>query len=344
MLFHKKSEESEARIVSVVGAAFVTCAVVAAGVLKFTDSFDDRPATNFGIVIETNYVGQGVQAGTSLLMHGIEVGKVVDVTSLPGGRVRLAADLQRPAAEGLTDAMVIDFRPANYFGVTGINLESAEGGQALHNGSFIKAAAPANFTLQALLSRLGEISHDVLTPRLIDVIERGTSYIDGLNPLLETMLVVSNSLANVQSVSTERLLRNATGISVALPGLTNGAIDLADHYVNAATEDVSEDFFQHTWVASLDLVSGGFFGALGKLLGSHSSDLAPVVDMVKVLTDIAPGLVPSEAIAETARELRMRLERLVAGPPDRRAINVRVVLDSLPGIAAPVDAIMGAPQ
>lgn len=343
MLFRRQSEESEARVVSVIGAAFVTCATFVAAVFIFADPFDDQPGTKFGIVIETPYVGQGVNPGTSLLMHGIEIGKVVDVTSLPGGGVRLAADLQRQATEGLTDALVIDFRPANYFGVTGINLEPGEGGEALHSGSLIEAARPANFTLQALLSRLGDISHGVLTPRMIDVIERGTNYVDSLNPLLETMLVVFNSLANVQTVSTEQLLRNTTGISVALPGFTNAAVDLGDHYVNAAMEDVSEDFFQHVWVASLDLVSGSFFGAVGKLLGSHSADLAPVTDLVKVLTDVAPGLVPSDAIADTARELRLRLERLFAGPPDRRAINVRVVLDNLPGIAAPIDAVGGTP-
>ena len=50
------------------------------------------------------------------------------------------------------------------------------------------------------------------------------------------------------------------------------------------------------------------------------------------------------AIADTARELRMRLERLFSGPPDQRAVNVRVILDSLPGVAAPIDAVGGAPQ
>jgi hypothetical protein len=66
--------------------------------------------------------------------------------------------------------------------------------------------------------------------------------------------------------------------------------------------------------------------------------------MIKVLTDVAPGLVPPDAIADTARELRMRLERLFAGSPDQRAVNVRVILDSLPGVAAPIDAVGGAPQ
>ena len=50
--------------------------------------------------------------------------------------------------------------------------------------------------MQALLSRLGELSHGVLTPHLVDVVQRATDYTDGLDPLLETMLVVSTSVAN----------------------------------------------------------------------------------------------------------------------------------------------------
>ena len=38
-----------------------------------------------------------------------------------------------------------------------------------------------------------------------------------------------------------------------------------------------------------------------------------------------------------------RLQRLFAGPPDRRAVNVRIILDSLPGVAAPLDALGAAP-
>ena len=90
--------------------------------------------------------------------------------------------------------MGIDFRPANYFGVTGINVLPGEGGQPLHDASLIKATPSGNFTLQALLSRANAISHTVLTPKVIDVIDRATRYTDGLEPLLETILIMSDSL------------------------------------------------------------------------------------------------------------------------------------------------------
>jgi len=343
LLFRKASDEAEARILTAVGMAVVICAA-AVSVVAFANPFGGRPEGQIAVVIESPYVGQGVDPGTALLMHGVKVGQVTSVTSLPGGGVRLAADLQRTPTAGLTDTMGIDFRPANYFGVTGINLQPGNGGQALANGSLIKTTPSGNFTLQALLSRLGEISHGVLTPHLVDVIGRATNYTDGLDPLLETMLVVSNSLANVQAVSTARLLTNATGISVAFPGFVNGATNLGDNLVHAGLDDATDDFFLHTYKPTIDLAATGLFGAAGKLISSHSTDLAPLTDLIKTLTDIGPGLIPSDAIADTARELRERLERLFSGPPDRRAVNVRVILDMLPGVQAPIDAVGGAPQ
>jgi len=344
MLFRRASEEHEARILTAVGMALAICVALAVTAFAVVDSHGGRPSDQFGVVIESTYVGEGVAAGTALLMHGVKVGEVTQVSSLPGGGVRLAADLRQGPTAGLTNAMTIDFRPANYFGVTGINLVPGDGGQALVNGSLIKTTPSGNFTLQALLSRLGDISHGVLTPHLVDVIEKATSYIDGLDPLLETMLVVSNSLANIQTVSTAQLLTNATGISVAFPGFVNASTSLGDHLIHASLDDVTDDFFENTYKPTIDITSTGLFGAAGKLESSHSTELAPLIDVIQTLTDVTPGLVPPDAIADTGRELRMRLERLFSGPPDQRAVNVRVILDSLPGVAAPIDAVGGAPQ
>ncbi|MCX2930688.1 Mammalian cell entry related domain protein [Mycobacterium sp. CVI_P3] len=342
MLFHKSSESSEARILTLIGMAVITV-VAMVSTLIITDPFHRRPADLINVTIESPYVGEGVQQGTELMIHGFKVGEVTKVTSMPRGGVRLDADLQRGPINGLTDTMSIDFRPANYFGVTGINIRPGEGGVPLTPGSVITAVPAGNFTLQALLSRLGEISHGVLTPELIDVIDRTTRYVDGLDPMLETMLVVTSSLANVQNVSTETLMANATGISVAFPGFVDAATKTGDLYLHGGLDGVSEDYWRNTYSPSINLAATDLFGAAGGLVGSHSEELAPLTNMIKVLADVAPGVIPSDEIASTAVELRTRLQRLFAGPPDRRAVNVRVILDSFPGVAAPIDAIGAAP-
>jgi hypothetical protein len=341
LLFRKASPESETRILTAIGIGVVTCLVVVA-VVAFANPFASRSDGTIGIVIETPYGGQGVKAGTALVMHGIQVGEVTNVTNLPGGKVRYAADLRPGPTSGLTTSMGIDFRPANYFGVTGINLRPGDGGQALTNGVLVKTTPAGNFTLQAMLSRLGEISHGVITPRLIEVIQKATTYTDSLDPLVETLFVVTNALTDVQTVSTARLLTNATGLSVAFPGFVYGAA-LAGDGLRKPLDGFTYEWWNLILGPTLVGVSDHFFGAIGKLLTSHSTELVVATDLIKLLTDVVPGVVPPDAIADTARELRMRMERLYSGPPDRRAVNVRVVLDSLPGVAAPIAAMGGTP-
>lgn len=337
MLFRKASEDTEARILTLIGFAFMLCATVVAAVLAWNPGAGKSPNL-MNVVIEAPYVGEGVRTGTALLLRGVQVGAVSEVTNLPDGGVRLATDLERTPTVGLTDTMRIDYRPANYFGITGINIRPGNGGRPLADGSLVRAVPAGNFTLQALLQRLGE-SNDVLTPQLIDVAGRTATYLDGLDPLLETMLVVANSFATVQTVSTAQLLTNATGISVAFPGFLATGINVADAFLHGALNGASEDYYRHTYLPTIDLVADDLFGATGRLFDSHSIELAPVADAIKVLTDVVPGVIPSAQIADTLREWRLRLERLFGGSPDRRAVNVQVILDDLPGVAAPLNAL-----
>jgi hypothetical protein len=339
----RRAEESETRILAVVGMSVLTCLAVVVALIVF-NPFASRSADLLKVTIASPYVGEGVQAGTALMMHGVKVGEVTQVSSVPGSGVRMEANVQRGPTVGLTDTMLIDFRPANYFGVTGINLRPGHGGHALTNDAVIDTTPEGNFTLQALLSRLGDISHGVLTPKLIDVIDRTTTYLDGLDPLLETMLVVANSVANVQTVSTARLMTNATGISVAFPGFVDAATKSGDDFLHGGLDGATEDYYRNTYSPTVELASTDLFGAAGRLVGSHSEDLNPLTNMIKILTDVAPGVIPADDIASTATELRTRLERLFSGPSDRRAVNVRIVLDSLPAVAAPIDAVGAAPK
>jgi hypothetical protein len=343
----RKAAEEEARILTAVGVGVVaTIAVVVA--LIIADPFGGRPKDLLSIQIDSPFVGQGVDTGTALIMHGVEVGEVKSVSSLPGGAVRLDADLRSGPAAGLTDTLAIDFRPANYFGVTGVNVMQGEGGQPLHDGMRIEAVPRGNFTLQTLLSRLGDITDGVVTPQLVSVIDRATRYVDGLNPLIETMLIVTEAVDNVQTVSTAQLLTNATGLSVAFPGFVDAATDTGDRFDRAGLVEfehtggeVTQEFWTEHYLPTVELAAFGLFAAVGRLESSHVDDLLPAVDIVKILSDTVPGLVRPPDISQTLVELRRRFESMYGGTPEQRAMQVHIVLDSLPGVAAPM-AAMGA--
>lgn len=339
--------ESEARTFTIVGAALLLFTVAVLAAVKLFHPFGGRAPDLISVVIDTPYVGEGVAKGTALVIHGARVGEVTDVTSLPAGGVRLAADLRSGPIRGLTDTMKIDFRPINYFGVTGINLTEGTGGQALRDGMQINTLPKGNFTLQALLYRLGEVSAGALTPRLIKVVDRGTQYLDALDPLLETVLITANAVAGVQTVSTAQLLANTTELSTAVPGFAGSLTAASNYYINISSHhaqmdyrDFSERFIEtrsHTTIAAAVHV----FGDFGKLLSSHSTDLAPLVDSVKAVTDVVPPLVRPEGVAQTLAELRSRFEKMYSGVPGQPALNVRIALDSLPAVAGPLGITVG---
>lgn len=368
-----RSAESEARARKIIGAAAVLLTIVTATGYSVVKPFADKSTAQMSITIDTPYVGEGVANGTPMIIHGVKVGQVTGIASLAGGGVRLNAELQSGPTNGLTDAMGIDFRPSNYFGVTGISLIPNAGGQPLRNAAQIKLTPAGNFSLQALLYRFGAIS-GVFDQRLIGVIERATRYTDALTPLVETLFTVTESVANVQTVSTARLLRNTTSISVALPGITDATMSLLHNwrmtypaegynpeeetnpFVGLYDADLKKQYEDNRKLLASnpdEYVHGRFkgvlrgadtdvFSAVGKLESSHIYELFPMIEELRIMADVVPKLLKPVEISDKLHELRSRLERMYGGSGDQRALQVRLILDELPGVAAPLGLTLGA--
>jgi hypothetical protein len=174
------------------------------------------------------------------------------------------------------------------------------------------------------------------------VIDRATRYTDALDPLIETVVIAGNAFAEVQTVPTARLLTNATGLGVVLPSFTDAATDAADRLDHSGLDPMSEDFYRNRALLSSDLGTKALFDRFGQLEGKHMTELLPFIGLAKALTDIVPGLIRPPAIEQELVELRTRFGKLYAGTPEQRALQVRIVLDSLPGVAAPLAAIGGS--
>lgn len=341
------SAESEARTLTVVGVAVVFLCL-AVTLLWIYQPFKGKPKDRISVAIDTPYVVQGVGQGTAIVMHGAQIGEVTDISSTADGGAQLSATLQKAPIAGLTDTLAIDFRPANYFGVTGVNITPGNGGQALRDGSRIITVPKGNFTLQALLSRLGQISTGVITSQAVDVIGKVTRYTDGLNPLIETMVTIGSSLTKVQNTPTAQLLTNVTGLSVAFPGALNSVSDVGDalahadrNWMHEGFGDISEERWQKIDIRSIQAISNGIFLSIGRLESSHVADLLPLVNGVQSLADVGPPLLRPAGLSQLLVELRSRFEKMYAGTPEQRALQVRIVLDALPGVAAPFDALGG---
>lgn len=366
------SAQRQDRVLLTIGAAVLACIALVA-VLIVTNPFGGRPEGTYSVSIVTPYIGQGVESGTAVVLHGVKVGEVTNVTNTGSGKVQLSTRLESQPTSGLTDAVNIDFRPINYFGVPGINLIPNAGGQVLRDGSRLDLQPTGNFTLSELLNQLGDVSASSLTPQLISVIERVTRYTDALNPTIETAVTVTRAVDAVQTVPTEQLLANLSTSIDAFPPFTDAVVEAGtrvvryDYYPhkvhpdqdpatsgpvlqrpyveNAKTPnigDLSPEFFHDHWLDTLDLIQNGLFAAVGKLVGSHVDDLVPLISGIKAITDTGPVLLRPEDVAQKLAELRDRFQRLYEGNGDQRAVSVRIVLDSLPGVAAPMGVITEA--
>lgn len=359
------SEKDQNRILTFIGLAVLLAIVLTVVVVVANPFGGDAGRDRLSIVINTPYVGQGVESGTAVVLHGVEVGQVSRVENRVGGGVRLVADLDSTPTQGLTDAMKFDFRPVNFFGVTGVDLQPGQGGNPLRDGSEVTALPTGNHTLSQLLSQLGDVSKASLTPRFISVIDRVTRYTDGLNPLFETAITVTRAIADVQTVSTEQLLANTASVTAAVPEFLDAAIEanrrILDYnyypgqtFSPAATipqrlsppylegvkmpnlADETEEYFQAAPIGFAKVASAGLFAAVGKLESTHVDDLFGLVTGLKAVTDVTPPLLRPVDIAQKLAELRSRTEKLYAGNGEQHAISLRIVLDSLPGVAAPI--------
>ncbi len=338
----RTSEEQESRILARTGLAVVACLVLAVSLAVF-NPFARGAAEHTAVTIDTPYAGLGVVGGTPVIMHGVRVGEVAAVTSRAEGGARLHLRLKPTPAAGLTDTLTMDFRPSNYFGVTGVNLiQGPIRGRPLRDGSRLDLVPRGNFTMQAFLSRVGQVTHGVVTPELASVVDRATRYVDGLTPLLETLLLIANTMTEVQTVSAERLVRNIAGIGAAAPSFADGLSDLVDRLDHTGL-DVDENFFQDRFLATVQLASTGLFGSVGALLSSHVHELTPATEIVRALAMPVPGIAQPENISDSLVELRTRFERMFEGSSGQRALQVHVALDALAGVAAPL-AAMGGPR
>lgn len=341
------SEQAQTRKLCIAGAIALTCIALVTAVVV-ANPFSHFQKKGVALAIDTPYVGQGVATGSAVVLRGVKVGEVTTVSSLSGGGVRIDVDLQPEPAKGLTDAMTFDFRSINYFGVTGINLIPNEGGRPLRDGMRLKSAPKGNFTLQALIFRLGEISGGVLTPQLIQVVDRATRYIDGLNPLIETMTIAIQAVDAVQTVSSAQLLSNTTEVADPFPDFVDSLSETGHRYIHpdeisayhTSIQQLSDEGFERERLI-LKYAAENVFGDAGKLLSGNIPDLLPLIDSIKPLTDVVPGLIQPEGVAHMLTEARSRLEQMYQGTPEQRALQVRVVLDGLPGVAAPLGVAGG---
>lgn len=203
------------------------------------------------------------------------------------------------------------------------------------------------------------------------MIDRVTRYTDGLNPLFESLVTMSRAVEAVQTEPTEEQTQRLASALTAVPPFANELVIslrrihdfsyypgqvrgpsasssqpiVAPYLTDVSAPslgDLSEDYFQKHFIDTLNPIQNGLFKAIGTLVASHVDDLSPLISGLKAMTDTVPVLLRPRDVAQKLAELRDRFERLYAGNGDQHAVSVRLLLDSLPGVAAPMGIVTEA--
>ncbi|WP_280343294.1 Mce family protein [Nocardia neocaledoniensis] len=289
-------------------------------------------------------VAPGVAVGTKLIMHGAEVGEVTSLDKVQAGVVRVGVSMQPEKIEGLTDSFDVDFRPQNYFGVTAVNVIARPGGQDLKDGRVLSRVPAGDFTMSTMLEKGSLVIDGTLTDPMIQTLDKIIRYTDGLTPMIEAGVVFTNQAARAQQAMPSHLMGRVNDVLAVLPAFNDQAIVTLNTLYQTkfnkrpdGSYGVDDAFMDETDEA-MDIMSVDVFGGAGKLLASHGTELTPVTTIIEVLSDAMPGLLSGGAVGKDMQMLVDRYNAAFSTSGDRKILNLRIVLDDLPGVAAPLAA------
>ncbi|WP_290047544.1 Mce family protein [Nocardia nova] len=301
-----------------------------------------RGRGDLSLSVDVPYVAPGVAVGTKVTLRGAEVGEVSRLDKAATGAVRMGLVLHPGEITGLTDAFEMDFRPENYFGVTAINIVGQPGGAGLVAGRILDKIPAGDFTMSTMLEKSSLVVDGTLTDSMIASLDKIIRYTNGLDPLIQSGIVFADRVSATQRAMPTVLLGEMNQILAALPGFDRQTIDalysIFDTGFNRRSDGSVgvDDTIMDRTNQGLNLASGSLFSAAGHLLASHATELTPVVDVVTVLSDIVPVVLDHGAVTAKLRTVIDRYNKAFTGPDNAKTLNLRIVLDNFPAVAAPL--------
>ncbi|WP_157535226.1 mammalian cell entry protein [Nocardia inohanensis] len=293
---------------------------------------DDR----MEVVLRTQHIGDGVLAGTTVRLDGVAVGEVADIASAGGGQQRITMRLDASQLPGLTDSLLVDYAPANLFGIGEVELRRGTGGVPLRAGANIDltgAGRVTDATMGALIRSLGQTTNQVLTPRLTEVLTQFATDAKAFAPILEAIVMLGRAVADTQRYDPSYLIAQYAATLRGAAEFSGATVDLLDRINNI--EILRND--QQLFDTGIDLVANKFFPAItgiGKVGAKHYTGYA---DMLTPLLDVTAQMVPApQRSSAELRELLARIDRSFVDTPDGPVLQLEVALRGAPAVAVPL--------
>lgn len=339
--FIRGTASQQRRSLIVAGLAFAVVIALVVGVMSWVYPRATEPdGVRFSVVVPA--LGPGVKQGSKVLLSGTEVGTVTDLTQRSDGAVTMGLAVGDAGVDLLDDQFQVDFRPENYFGITGVNLKPGGRGAPIRAGQVYARHSAEDYTMSTMIESGSLMIDGTLTTEVIASLDEVMRYADGLAPLIRSGLIVADQVAKTQQALPSVHLRRMNAILGVLPGFEDAMASALFDIFNSAynrtpdgrvglnvplTEETDE---------TLALLGSDLFGAAGTLLASHDTELTPVVEAVRVISDGAQPMVGGKDRVAQFAELISRLDGAFTGSDDHKTLQLRLVLGSLPSLAAPM--------
>ncbi|GAB20373.1 Mce family protein [Gordonia effusa NBRC 100432] len=315
-----------AAVVVIVSAIFISAAL---------------PDDAMRISMHTDVLAGGIDTGTSVVLHGDEIGSVssvrADGNSFVVGLTLLPSYRDRP--DVLTTALQVAYAPKNLFGISAVILTAQPGGDPLSNNSDFYPDTPVDSTLTTLLRSLSDLNTKALTPYVGDILATANKATLGLLPVMGTVSRLATDIADTQKLSTAatlpRLANVLRELNTTVTGLIPGLKKLMDWrgpqrpgYVDNANN-------------AFGLAGAVTLPQIDDLLGENFGQVMPLVPALRQIVTRIQQTFPDSH--RNGLEIAMLIERirgaLPAGPGGTPVLNVDVVLKGIPGISAALQSL-----
>lgn len=339
--FVRGTTDHQTRVLNITGIAVLAVisaiAVAAVWILPQQTSTDGMTIT-----MEVPYVGPGVGTGTAVILRGADVGQVTELHRDGSGPIKVQLSLEPGQIDGITNTFDIDFRPKNYFGSTAVNLVAKPGGAELVTGEILRRMPAGDYTMSTMLEKSSLTIDGTLTSSMIATLDKVIQYTDGLTPMIETGIIVSDRVAKAQQQLPSELLFRFNNILETLPGFTGQAIETMTFVYNSTYNRLPDgtvgviDSLMKVTDEGLALAAGKLFGQAGALLASHDSELTPVTQIVAQLSGTLPAMLDGPNPLENVRSVLDRYEAAFTDNGQGKTLNLHIVLDDFPALSTPL--------
>ncbi|NDZ94536.1 MCE family protein [Streptomyces sp. SID6673] len=312
----------------IIGIAAIMAVVVAVAAWRTLPSDNSAPSGQISVTLVTDHVGEGIEQGTEVRRDGVKIGTVRNIDQDPGGQ-RLTLSLDDASVSGLTEGLTIDYAPANLFGITQISMHTGTGGSRLRNGTVVRLTGSdrvRDATTSVLLQSLGQLTGDVLTPRLAKLVAQISRDTTAFAPLLQAVIVSVESIADTQKMPYSPIVDGLGDALLGLPSTLSGGLVLLDSvynepYLKSAARRANFD-------ATVGMLAKQLIPSVAGLLQSIRPDYHELAELPVPLLGAVAGSVGGPRTGTDLERLLTRLSRTFHDSPAGPIVNVAVELNA----------------